>query len=180
MPTSTAIEELPPLNKYSGAEIFLIDDEQLVVDTLTWYLRSAGFEKVQGFNDSETAINKMRFVRPDVVITDIRMPRVSGNKLAKTVRSFPHLCSVPIIAITGDQSSEASRSILAAGADSVLIKPVARKVLVQRAVQAIDEIFQERQESEREERLLFEADLAKSSRRSEAHQRSLRRRNRFR
>lgn len=138
METNFAVDERPSLNKYSGADIFLIDDEQLVVDTLTYFLRSAGFRKVQGFCNSAEAIERMQAVQPDVIFTDILMPGFDGNKLAKIVRSIPHLSSVPIIAITADHNMETSRSIINNGADSVLVKPVAREILVQRTVEAID------------------------------------------
>jgi len=138
MNTNIAVEEFKQKNKYAGSEIFIIDDEQLVVDTLTYFLRSAGFRRVQGFADSAEAMTKMRFVRPDVIFTDIRMPGMSGNAFTKMARGLPHLQNVPIIAFTADHSFEASREIIDAGAESVLIKPVAREILIQRTVQAIE------------------------------------------
>lgn len=150
MKTNIAIEEFKQGSKYSGAEIFVIDDEQLVVDTLTYFLRSAGFKRVQGFADSAEAIAKMRFVRPDVIFTDIRMPGINGNMFTKMARGVPHLQNVPIIAVTADHSFETSRQIIDAGAESVLIKPVAREILVQRTVHAIENASCRRYVSETE------------------------------
>jgi len=143
MGTSIDFDKIPTIEKYAEAQIFVIDDEQLVVDTLTFFLESAGFKNIHGFDDSSEALDQMRFIRPDVIFTDIRMPGMSGNAMARMVRSFPHLYSVPIIAITADRSSEASRSMMNDGAESVLVKPVDRDVLVERTIQAIDNVLNE-------------------------------------
>ncbi|QEG22498.1 response regulator [Mariniblastus fucicola] len=188
METNIATEELPTRNKYAAAEIFVIDDEQLVVDTLTYFLRSAGFENVHGFCDSSEAISQIRFTRPDVVFTDIRMPGLDGNMITKMVRSFPHLYSVPIIAITADPNFDVSKSIISAGAESVLIKPVSREILIQRAVQAIDNAISKEATYDKPdvEYLVSEEEAKTMSIRPQAYrdesavERRIRRRSRFR
>ncbi len=181
---STTIEELPPTNKYSVAEIFVIDDEQIVVDTLSYFLQSAGFTRVHGFVDSFEAVAQMRIVRPDVVFTDIGMPKFSGNTVAKIVKNFPHLRTVPIIAITADESDETSRSIIEDGALSVLIKPVTKETLVQRTIQAIDQALEQvgisnwAEQAEQHARQSNQENLALPT--ESAQERQQRRRNSFR
>lgn len=125
------------LKKYCEAQIFVIDDEPIVVDTLTYYLESAGFENVHGFCDSVEALKMIEALRPDVVFTDIFMPEIDGMTIMKAMRSCPLLANVPVIAVTSDPSVKVSDEMIAAGAQSVLLKPFSRDLLVEHAVLAI-------------------------------------------
>ncbi len=102
----------------------------MVIDTLTWILRAAGFRNVFGFTRANEAIDMLRCLRPDLILTDIHMPDVSGTKLTQLVREFEHLKAIPIVAITADDRQETADRMLTQGADSVLVKPVSEKLLV--------------------------------------------------
>jgi CheY-like chemotaxis protein len=182
MQTTIEVDEFPVFNRYSGAEIFVIDDEQIVVDTLTHYLQSAGFEKVSGFSDAAEAVTNMRLVSPDLIITDIRMPGMSGKRVTKIVRGFPQLSHVPVIAVTSDSRSETLDSIIQAGAESVLLKPVTRELLINRALHAIDEAIELEQSRYSSDEYADNSDHPTKSwpRKSANDKRWRRRRNRFR
>jgi CheY-like chemotaxis protein len=126
-----------PAKKYAEAVIFVIDEEPIVVDTLTYYLESAGFENVHGFCDSTAAVAAFDKDRPDVVFTEIFMPGIDGPELMKLMRSCPLLANVPVIAVTAHSSIEISDMMIEAGAQSVILKPFPRDVLVEHAVLAI-------------------------------------------
>lgn len=113
-------------------QVFLIDDEPLIVETLSSMLVAAGFYNVHGFTNSRDAINMLRCLRPDLILTDIHMPEVSGSMLTRLIREFEHLTAIPIVAITADDSEETAQQILAEGANSVLLKPVCEQLLIER------------------------------------------------
>jgi CheY-like chemotaxis protein len=112
------------------AKIFLIDDEKIVTKLFEMYLQRNGFANTFAFNDSAEAIETLRFVSPDLILTDIHMPEVSGSFLTKLVRTFKHLDSVPIVAVTADSREEIRDGILRKGANSVLYKPVTESELI--------------------------------------------------
>jgi CheY-like chemotaxis protein len=125
------------------SEIFLIDDEQLVIDTLTHHLKSAGFTSIHGFVSSGEAIDTLRFVRTDVILTDIHMPDVSGSFLTKLIRTFAHLRDVPIMVVTSDHRPETAEAIRRKGADVILCKPVQSDLLIQYVVETLKRSLEE-------------------------------------
>ncbi len=69
-------------------------------------------------------------ILPDMIITDLKMPGLSGFKLCETIRSRPRYASVPILFLTGVDSEDAYLLGQEAGADALLTKPVEREVLL--------------------------------------------------
>jgi len=111
-------------NENALDHIFLIDDEELVLDVYCSILREVGFRNLHTFTRARDAINMLRCLRPDVILTDIHMPDVNGSVLTCLVREFEHLDSIPIVAITADSHSETAKEMMDRGADAILIKPV--------------------------------------------------------
>lgn len=80
------------------ARILLVEDDEFVRDMLCQMLRRAKHE-VEGAVDGEDALEKLRAMKPDVLVTDIVMPRKSGTALISEVKQkHPDL---KIIAISG-------------------------------------------------------------------------------
>ena len=69
--------------------VLVVDDEQLIADTVTAILNASGFEAVEAYNGEE-ALQAARKVQPDIVLSDVLMPKMSGVELAiKIRREFP-------------------------------------------------------------------------------------------
>ncbi len=107
-----------------SAKIFMIDDEPIILNVYTEFFSIAGFKNVFAFTDPVEAVETLRYVTPDIILTDINMPEVSGNFLIKLIRTFEHLRTVPIVAITSDVSEESTETTIRKGADSVIHKPL--------------------------------------------------------
>lgn len=114
----------------STAHIFLIDDEEIVLETFSAYLRDQGFLNLHQFSSATDAISMLRCLRPDLILTDIHMPDISGNVLTGLVREFEHLREIPLIAVTADERTSTVDEVLAQGADAVLLKPVTDHELI--------------------------------------------------
>ena len=67
--------------------ILIVDDEEMIVDEFLFFLEQFGYN-VQGFTDSKVAIEKIKKERFDIVVTDLKMPDVSGMDIAKTVKQY--------------------------------------------------------------------------------------------
>jgi class 3 adenylate cyclase/anti-sigma regulatory factor (Ser/Thr protein kinase) len=82
--------------------------------------------------DGAEALAQARTLRPDLILTDVMMPRMSGPDLLKAVREDQALCSTPVIFITARAGTEARIESLDAGADDYLAKPFDENELVAR------------------------------------------------
>jgi two-component system, cell cycle response regulator DivK len=92
-------------------------------------LRHAGYE-VMIAADGVTGLDAIRSQRPDLVLLDISLPRLSGFDVARQVRCDPAICSTPLVALTAHAYAEAEEQARVIGFDGYLSKPVEpRKVL---------------------------------------------------
>jgi CheY-like chemotaxis protein len=90
--------------------ILVVDDEPLIVHTATLILRNAGYE-VHSARDGFEALRVLSRSIPDILISDLSMPNMSGFELLSIVRRrFPQL---PVIAISGDYNGIAPTGLIA-------------------------------------------------------------------
>lgn len=79
--------------------VLVVDDEPIILETMSAILQSEGFV-VRPAEDGFAALVTLRQTPPDVIISDLRMPNMSGFELLSVVRRrFPH---IPVIAISGE------------------------------------------------------------------------------
>lgn len=110
--------------------IFLVEDESIIRetlrDTVPWAQYGYAFAGEAG--DGEMALPLIRQVKPDVLITDIRMPFMDGLALSELVsREFPEM---KIVIISGYDDFEYARQALNIGVDRYLLKPITKKALL--------------------------------------------------
>ncbi|MBN2281952.1 MAG: response regulator [Candidatus Marinimicrobia bacterium] len=67
--------------------ILIVDDEEMIVDEFLFFLEQFGYN-VQGLTDSKVAVEKIKKEKFDIVVTDLKMPEVSGMDIAKTVKQY--------------------------------------------------------------------------------------------
>ncbi|WP_019635306.1 response regulator [Paenibacillus fonticola] len=104
--------------------LLLVDDERYVLDTLeqcvAW--EEMGFEVVGTAKNGRDAINKTKELRPDIVITDVKMPIMNGIDYARAARAmFPHL---KMIFLSGYDEFNYVKSALQLEASGYLLKPL--------------------------------------------------------
>ena len=104
-------------------KVFLVEDEVLIReglrDKIPW--EQYGFRLVGEAADGEVALPLIRKARPDVLITDIKMPFMDGLALSRIVREeFP---GIKIIIISGYDDFEYAREAISVGVDQYLLKP---------------------------------------------------------
>jgi CheY-like chemotaxis protein len=101
--------------------VLLVEDDDDLRILYSYMLASAGY-KVKAVRNGLEALAEIQVDRPDVILTDIIMPGLSGLDLIVAVRSNDELADLPVVAITsfGENLKEAAR---AAGATDTLDKP---------------------------------------------------------
>lgn len=117
-------------------KVFLVDDESIARDGLRENImwQQQGFQLVGEAGDGEKALPLIRKLKPDVLITDIKMPFMDGLALARIVRhEFP---KIKIVIITGYNDFEFARQAIQIGVEQYLLKPVNRSIM-QKALQEV-------------------------------------------
>lgn len=112
-----------------NTKIAIIDDDKRVRKVLRIHLQKAGYEVVEG-EDAEVGLKLLNEYREkiDVVICDLKMPKVSGLELLDEIkRRFPAL---PVIVLTGLIELKTAAEVIKRGAFEYLIKPVKREELL--------------------------------------------------
>jgi len=101
--------------------VLVVDDALIVRELQRGILERAGFA-VRVATDGQHALTQLAEERPDLVVTDIEMPRMDGFELTEAIRAHPTLANIPVL-IVSSRSSEADRQRgLDAGADGYIIK----------------------------------------------------------
>jgi two-component system KDP operon response regulator KdpE len=105
--------------KHEKARLLLVDDESQILRTLQATLASQGYEIRTAANGLDGLI-LFREWRPDLVITDLSMPEMSGVELCREIRA---IASTPIIVLSVREQEGAKVAALDAGADDYVTKP---------------------------------------------------------
>ncbi|NBV87330.1 MAG: response regulator, partial [Verrucomicrobia bacterium] len=104
-------------------KILLIDDSKLVHKHLCPPLLEAGYETFSAM-DGMDGLEMARTIQPDLIISDIEMPRMNGFETCIAIRQIPEMSLVPIIMSSTLGSAADQRRGFAAGVDEYIIKPV--------------------------------------------------------
>ncbi len=110
--------------------VFLVEDERIIRETLrdTVPWARQGYTFVGEASDGEMALPLIRETKPDVLITDIRMPFMDGLALSKLVlQEFPH---IKVIIISGYDDFEYARQAIGIGVERYLLKPITKSALL--------------------------------------------------
>ena len=120
------------------AKILIVEDNALNIKLFCDLLAAHGHEP-EAVTDSRFALDAARQFSPDLVITDIQLPHVSGLDLIRMIRKDEQLSRVPIMAVTAYSTSEDEERIRSAGAQAYVSKPIS----VVRFAEAVDNLLQE-------------------------------------
>ncbi len=120
------------------AKILVVEDNALNIKLFCDLLAAHGHEP-EAVTDSREALATARAFKPDLVITDIQLPYVSGIELMQQIRGDSELASVPIMAVTAYSGVGDDERIRAAGAQAYVSKPIS----VMRFAETVDQLLEE-------------------------------------
>ena len=131
----------PDLSAQTGrnppARVLVADDNADMRDYLARLLRAAGYQ-VTTVTDGQAALNAVRAGAPDLVISDVMMPRLDGLGLVAALRADARTAAVPVLLLSARAGQEASIEGLRAGADDYLVKPFSAAELLARARASVE------------------------------------------
>jgi CheY-like chemotaxis protein len=105
-----------------GATVLLADDYEDTRELFREYLEYCGY-RVALACDGVEAVEQARVVKPDVILLDVRMPRMTGTEALRLLRASPAFAHVPIVALTAHALDSERSAIIGEGFDMVLTKP---------------------------------------------------------
>jgi two-component system, cell cycle response regulator DivK len=105
------------------AKILIVEDNALNIKLFCDLLAAHGHQP-EAVTDSRNALDAAREFDPDLVITDIQLPHVSGLELIRMIRKDGQLAGVPIMAVTAYSARGDEERIRAAGAQAYVSKPI--------------------------------------------------------
>ncbi len=121
----------------SGAEagrrpkILIADDNVQNVELLEVYLEELDAEVVKAYDGEET-LDVIEKEKPDLVLLDIMMPKISGYEICRKLKENPATRTLPILMVTAlNESSDVERAVQA-GADDFVSKPIHKDDLLHR------------------------------------------------
>ena len=119
------------------AKILVVEDNALNIKLFCDLLNAHGHQ-TEPVTDSRDALDAARAFKPDLVITDIQLPYVSGIELMQQLRADVDLKDVPIMAVTAYAAAGDDERFRAAGAQAYVSKPIS----VMRFAETVDQLLE--------------------------------------
>ncbi len=111
--------------------ILIVDDDQKSLRVLEISLKKAGFSVTIAANGID-ALEKVAVSVPELIISDVKMPKMNGYQFCQRVKDDPKLASIPFIFLTSQRSVEDKVRGLELGVDDYLTKPIYIRELIAR------------------------------------------------
>ena len=113
------------------ARILIAEDEPDIRELVAFTLRFAGHEVVTTANGEE-AYHKALEIIPDLIMMDVRMPRMTGYDACRAMKQIPALKDIPVVFLSAKGQDSEIQTGIEAGAEEYLLKPFAPDQLVER------------------------------------------------
>jgi two-component system alkaline phosphatase synthesis response regulator PhoP len=112
-------------------KILIAEDERDIRELITFTLRFSGYEVVQAI-DGADAVEKAAAEMPDLILMDVRMPRMTGYEACKLLKANPALENIPVVFLSAKGQEAEVRTGLEVGASEYILKPFAPDQLAAR------------------------------------------------
>ncbi len=103
-------------------KVFAVDDSKMILSIYRKVLHSLGYEPVL-FEFPEEAVDKVKQEKPDIILTDLNMPKINGIELIRRVRKGFDKKKLPIIMVTTQNEAMDNEAADKAGVNAILHKP---------------------------------------------------------
>ncbi|MBI1317503.1 MAG: response regulator [Candidatus Hydrogenedens sp.] len=107
----------------TASNVLIVDDEDLLRDHLAQAITMLGHKATTAPN-GEAALQQAVASPPDVIFLDCAMPDMDGFEVLRALQSRPETGHIPVVMISGHDSSDAVRHCIESGADDYLLKPL--------------------------------------------------------
>lgn len=112
------------------AKILIMDDETEFLEMLSLRLIKTGGYKVLTAFDGEEGLRSARENHPDLIILDLMMPKMTGNKVIEELKKSAQTRDIPVIVLSASASSKTIEEVLKLGASAFITKPFEPQALM--------------------------------------------------
>ena len=116
--------------------VLVVDDDPVIVRLLEVNFEMEGFTVLTA-GDGAEGVEVARAQRPDVVVSDVMMPRMNGLELVAALKGDPDTAGIPVLLLSAKAQADDVRNGLAAGADDYVTKPFEPSDLVERVTKLL-------------------------------------------
>ncbi|MDA8243756.1 MAG: type II/IV secretion system protein [Elusimicrobia bacterium] len=117
--------------------VMVADDDQVMRMLLRKFIENAGYEAVEAVDGEDALTRIAEGPAPDLLVSDINMPKMSGLDLVKGVRETLGLLDLPVIMLTTESSDKSQELAFKLGADDYVIKPFKGPLVMARVTAAL-------------------------------------------
>jgi len=111
-----------PVHASTPATILVVDDDADMMRIAMHTLAAAGY-RCRPARRALDALHQVRLARPDVIVTNLAMPDMSGVEFIGRIKRDPETAAIPVLAVTHPRWNELAQSAAAAGCDGYVGKP---------------------------------------------------------
>lgn len=113
------------------AKILVVEDERDIRDLITYTLQFAGYDVIGAVNGEE-AVDKTRTEQPDLVLMDVRMPRMTGYEACRLIKADEATRNIPVVFLSAKGQEVEINAGINSGADEYILKPFSPDQLSER------------------------------------------------
>lgn len=113
------------------AKIVIADDERDIRDLITFTLKFAGYDVIPTANGEEAYQAAMTNI-PDLVLLDVRMPRMTGYEACQCIKANASTRSIPVVFLSAKGQESEVKTGMEAGAEEYILKPFSPDQLIAR------------------------------------------------
>lgn len=118
------------------ARILIAEDERDIRELITFTLRFAGHD-VTATANGEEAYLKAQEILPDLILLDVRMPRMTGYEACEKIKGNPETTNIPVVFLSAKGQESEVQTGLQVGAAEYIIKPFAPDQLTEKVRQIL-------------------------------------------
>ncbi len=119
-------------------KILVAEDERDIRELISFTLRFAGFEIETAMNGVQ-AVEKAAQIKPDLILLDVRMPKMTGYEACRVLRKMPEMRKIPIVFLSAKGQESEINEGLDTGATEYILKPFAPDELIQQVKRILAE-----------------------------------------
>jgi CheY-like chemotaxis protein len=127
-------------------KILIAEDERDIRDLVGFSLRFGGFDVVQAANGQE-AVERAQVELPDLILMDVRMPRMTGYEACRQLKSIPAVRDIPVVFLSAKGQETEIQQGIEVGAEEYILKPFAPDELARQVQAVLDRVARRKAQS---------------------------------
>jgi DNA-binding response OmpR family regulator len=121
------------------AHILVAEDERDIRELINFTLMFAGHTVTMAANGAE-AVELAQQVKPQLIMMDVRMPRMTGYEACRALKAIPEVAGIPVVFLSAKGQDEEVATGIDAGAIAYILKPFAPDELTRRVAEILQQV----------------------------------------